>query len=174
MKLCLILWLHSLSTSNVQLDDANEVSRFFILEYLQFQINIQWSTHSLLFYFIVRVLIYLEGHKCLSINKGLVMNRGQKHWSAAHQFNPTANCTPLCPAKLHHNQLVAIFNYNTWTTLTRQPRPWKPAGARGRLAGAHCYLWTSLSSCHRKGELFYSFAAVNNVEIWDLQWKMEL
>lgn len=42
---------------------------------------------------------------------------------------PAANSALLCPAKLHCNQLVAIFNYNTWAALTRQPRPWKPAGA---------------------------------------------
>lgn len=172
MKLGLILWLHSLSTSNAQLHDANEVSGFFILEYLQLQINIQWSTRSLLFfifYFIVRVLICLERHEWLSINKGLVVNRGQKHWSAAHLFSPTANCAPLCPAKLHRNQLVAIFNYNTWTALTRQPRPRKPAGAWGRITGARRYPWTR----RRKG-LFYLFSAVNTVETRDLQWKMVL
>lgn len=48
---------------------------------------------------------------------------------------PTANSSLLRPAKLHHNQLVAIFNYNTWAALTRQPQRRKPAGARGERRG---------------------------------------
>lgn len=74
---------------------------------------------------------------------------------------PAANSALLCPAKLHCNQLVAIFNYNTWAALTRQPRPWKPAGAlvgggeevQGGGKPRWC-LWTRFGSCQREWSCF--------------------
>lgn len=43
----------------------------------------------------------------------------------------------LASAKLHRNQLVAIFNYNTWAALALQPRPWEASRcAWWRVGGA--------------------------------------
>lgn len=98
-----------------------------------------------------------QRHENLCANKGLVVNRGQRHWSGAHLFRrPPDGQLRLASAKLHRNQLVAIFNYNTWAALALQPRPWEASrctwwrvGGDGGGAGAHwCPLVTMDEAWH--------------------------
>lgn len=78
-------------------------------------------------------------------NKGLVVNRGQRHWSGAHLFRrPPDGQLRLASAKLHRNQLVAIFNYNTWAALALQPRPWEASRCAWWRVGCWWWCWCLL------------------------------
>lgn len=108
-------------------------------------------------------------HESLSANKGLVVNRGQRHWSGTHLFRrPPDGQLRLAAAKLRRNQLVAIFNYNTWAALALQPRPWEASRyARWRGAGggslvpmdeAWLVIWRGVWGCCFVNLLFCSLS----------------
>lgn len=79
------------------------------------------------------------------MNKGLVVNRGQQHWSTAHLFSLTANSTLLCQATLQpagsNLQLQHLSRINSSAPTLRSQQVHE-----GEVQGTHWCLWTRLGS----------------------------
>lgn len=169
-KSCLIFWLPSFpTTSNVQWDVTNEVSWFSFWSVFIFRLIFNEALALV-------PLLHCWSHECLSMEEGLVVNGSQQRWRATHLFSlPPRRPTPLRRANQHYNQLVAIFDYNTWAALRPQADHEEPAAAAaGGVLGSLPGVWTRPGLWQRDGLVLLICFAADFLPLCSIQWDSRL